>query len=89
MKRRRLKAKLSRRFRKALRRSKRELGDHRRYWWMATMPYTYFHPLFQCEVRYLFDPKYGRLYEFLQHPKGVREETTSPLQLPLVENEPT
>jgi hypothetical protein len=49
---------------KALRSIHRELGDHRRWWWMATMPIELEADpvLGKCTV--FFDPKFGRLYRY-------------------------
>jgi len=59
---RRRKALRRRELRVALRASKRELGDHRRWWWVATMPFTAFDPVFGCDTEVIFDPKYGRCF---------------------------
>jgi len=62
MKRRRQKHAERRHIAAAFRTSKRELGDHRRWWWVATMPRRYFDPVFGCETEVYFDPKWGRCY---------------------------
>lgn len=62
MKRRR-KARVNREVRRALRTSRREVGDHRRWWWMATMPLIIKDdPVFRCDTEVFFDPKWGRCY---------------------------
>lgn len=63
MKRRRRKAWWRREMRAALRTSKREVGDHRRWTWQATMPFTYFDPVLGCQTTVIFDPKWGRCYQ--------------------------
>lgn len=57
---------MSRELRAAFRTSKRELGDHRRWWWQATMPRVYFDPVLVCDTEVLFDHKCGRLYRPLR-----------------------
>ena len=66
LKRRRYKARTRRELRAAYRTSKPELGDHRRWWWMATMPMTYFDKVFGCDTEVSFDDKWGRLYRPLK-----------------------
>jgi hypothetical protein len=61
MKQRRKKHRENRHIHKALLSTNRELGDHRRWWWMATMPIEIISPVLgQCTL--FFDPKLGRLY---------------------------
>jgi hypothetical protein len=62
MKHRRRKHRQARRLRLAFCAIKRELGDHRRWLWQATMPYIYFDKVFDCDTEVTFDPQYGRLY---------------------------
>lgn len=77
MKRRRRKHRSRRELRAAFRTSKRELGDHRRWWWVATMPRTYFDPVFGCETTVYFDPKWGRMYQPEDLTKHLREPAES------------
>lgn len=60
MKHRRMKARWYRMAREALRSEKRELGDHRRWWWQATMPYDGEDRIGKYTV--FFDAKCGRSY---------------------------
>ena len=73
MKRRRAKARIRRELRAAYRTSKRELGDHRRWSWVAVMPFTYFDDVFGCDTEVSFDDKWGRLYRPLK-PFNARGE---------------
>ena len=62
MKRRRRKARTSRQMREIRKSQVRELGDHRRWLWMAN-PETFAEGGPDC-VPYRFDPVHGRLFRF-------------------------
>ena len=62
MKRRRQKAWVRRHVRAAVLSYKRELGDHRRWWWMATMPFMIKDDPVLGDTEVYFDPRYGRCY---------------------------
>jgi hypothetical protein len=66
MKLRRRKHRSNRSLRIALRASKRELADHRRWSWMAVMPRETTDGYIES-----FDPKWGRLYEPLPGKRWV------------------
>lgn len=54
----------TRQIKAAYRAMKKELGDHRRWWWQATMPYVEWDQNGnRWEVSW--HPRYGRLYESL------------------------